>query len=158
MEAPGRVVVARSKLAAICAALNEAGASYVVVGAQAMILWGGGRATRDVDILIEPTPENAQKVLDALASLGFILVRDLDAADVAARPVTVIGDLWHVDLFTVAWSVRFREARPESRTFEVDGVPVPTASVRHLIESKRTGRVQDALDIEVLEEIQKRLG
>lgn len=152
------MVAPRSKLATICAALNETGAAYVVVGAQAVILWGGGRATRDVDLLIEATPENAQKVLDALASLGFILVRDLDPAEVASRPVTVIGDLWHVDLFTIAWAVRYRDARPEASTFEVDGVPVPTASIHHLIESKRTGRVQDALDIEVLEQIRRRLG
>jgi hypothetical protein len=39
--------------------------------------------------------------------------------------------------------------------FDVEGVPVPTASIADLIESKRTGRLQDAADIEVLEEIQR---
>jgi predicted nucleotidyltransferase len=152
------VVSARSKLATICAALNEAGARYVVIGAQAMILWGAGRATRDVDLLIEATAANAQNVLDALASLGFILVRDLDAADVASRPVTVIGDLWRVDLFTLAWAIRYKDAGPRGRTFTVDGIEIPAASIPDLIASKRTGRLQDAADIEVLEEIQRRLG
>ncbi|HEX9563637.1 MAG TPA: hypothetical protein VF981_06690 [Gemmatimonadaceae bacterium] len=36
-------------------------------------------------------------------------------------------------------------------TFEVEGVKVPTASIEDLIESKRTGRLQDAADIDVLE-------
>lgn len=39
--------------------------------------------------------------------------------------------------------------------FEVEGVQIPTASIDHLIESKRTGRLQDAADIEVLEEIKR---
>lgn len=152
------MVAPPSKLATICAALNETGAAYVVVGAQAVILWGGGRATRDVDLLIDATPENARKVLDALASLGFVLVRDLDPAEVASRPVTVIGDLWHVDLLTIAWAIRYEDVHPNAHSFVVDGVPIPTASIADLIASKRTGRVQDALDIEVLEEIRRLRG
>lgn len=147
-----------AKLVAVCRALNDAGARYVLVGAQAMIVWGGGRSTRDIDLLIEATAKNAQRVLDGLEALGFILVRDLDAADVAKRPVTVIGDLYHVDLFTVAWAVRYPEASAEARVFTVEGVPIPTASIRHLIASKRTGRLQDAADIEVLEEIARLRG
>ena len=152
------MVTPQTKVAEICGALNAASARYVLVGAQAMILWGGGRNTRDVDLLIEATKENAQRVLDGLADLGFILVRDLDAKDVASRAVTIIGDRWHVDLFTVAWAVRYPEAAPESRVFDVEGVEVPTASIRHLIASKRTGRLQDAADIEMLEAIAQRLG
>jgi len=40
----------------------------------------------------------------------------------------------------------------------VEGVLVPAASIDDLIESKRTGRLQDAADIEVLEEIRKLRG
>jgi hypothetical protein len=152
------VVAARSKLATICGALNEAGARYLLVGAQAVILWGGGRNTRDIDLLIEPTADNARKVLDALAGIGFALVRDLDPEEVAARPVTVIGDLWNVHLLTVAWAVRFADAHLSVRVFQVDGVAIPTAGISDLIASKRTGRTQDAADIEVLEEIRRRIG
>jgi len=152
------VVAVRSKLATVCEAFNGAGARYLLVGAQAVILWGGGRNTRDMDFLIEPTSENAQRILDALASIGFGLVRDLDAAEVAARPVTMIGDLWHVDILTVAWAVRYGDAKPRATTFEVDGVPIPTAGIADLIASKRTGRLQDAADIELLEEILRHRG
>jgi hypothetical protein len=104
-------------------------------------------------LLIEPTEANAQRVLDALSSIGFILVRDLDAREVATSHVTVIGDLWNVDLFTRAWNVRYEEAAADATVVVVDGVPIPTMSIRHLIESKRTGRLQDAADIEELERI-----
>jgi hypothetical protein len=75
-----------------------------------------------------------------------------------AGPVkTVIGETPRVDLFTVAWSVRYREAAAEAVTFQLEGVAIPTASLDHLIASKRTGRLQDAADIEILEEIRRLL-
>ena len=70
--------------------------------------------------------------------------------------MTIIGDLWRVDLFTVAWAIRYPETAGEARVFVIDGVEIPTASIRHLIASKRTGRLQDAADIEMLEEIERR--
>lgn len=144
---------ARGKLATVCGALNDAGAKYLLAGAQAGILWGHVRATRDIDLLIEPTEENARLVLEALDSIGFVLTRDLDPGQVATSPVTVIGDLWHVNLFNLAWSVRYEDAISEARIFEVDGIQIPIISLRHLIASKRTGRLQDAADIEVLEQL-----
>jgi hypothetical protein len=38
---------------------------------------------------------------------------------------------------------------------EIEGVPIPLISIDDLIETKRTGRLQDAADIEVLEEINR---
>lgn len=147
-----------SKLATVCGALNAAGAHYVLIGAQAGIVWGHVRNTRDIDVLIEATPENAERVLEGLADIGFILVRDLDAKDVASRPFTIIGDLWRVDLLTIAWSVRYPAARADATVFTIEGVDIPVASIPHLIASKRTGRLQDAADIEVLEQIRERRG
>jgi hypothetical protein len=145
----------RTVLAEVCATLREERASYVLVGAMAMQLWGTTRATRDIDILIDPTPENARRVLSALSRLGLGLADEWLADEVASKPVTVIGDVPRVDLFTVAWSVRYAEAAADAVTFELEGVPIPTASIEHLIASKRTGRLQDAADIEVLEEIRR---
>lgn len=159
MEEAGPAVVARrGNVATVCGALNAKGARYVLAGAQAGILWGHVRTTRDIDLLIEPTVENAKLVLAALDELGFVLTRDLDPREVAQSPVTVIGDLYRVDLMTRAWNVLFPEAAAGARVFEAEGVRIPTLSLEHLIASKRTGRLQDAADIEVLEEIRRRLG
>ena len=159
MEADGlSLVKPRSKLATVCGALNVAGARYVLVGGQAVILWGQVRATRDIDVLIEATPQNAERVLEGLAEIGFILVRDLAPKDVASRPFTIVGDLWRVDLLTIAWSVRYPAARADATVFTIEGVDIPVASIPHLIASKRTGRLQDAADIEVLEQIRERRG
>lgn len=148
----------RTHLAEIAALLNAEDARFVLFGAMAMQLWGTTRATRDIDVLIEPTVENARRVLAALARTGGGLAKDALAEEVATSPVTVIGDAPRVDLFTVAWSVHYSEAQAEAVVFEIEGVPIPTASIEHLIASKRTGRLQDAADIEVLEEIRRLRG
>jgi len=122
-----------------------------------MQLWGSSRATRDIDILIEPTLVNGKRVLAGLGAVGFGFAREWLAEEIITKPVTVIGDMPRVDILTVAWSVHFAEAYPAARTFELEGVRIPTASLEHLIASKRTGRLQDAADIAVLEEI-RRLG
>lgn len=148
----------RTELAEVCALLNEAEARYVVVGARAMQLWGTTRATRDIDILIEPTPDNARRVLDALSRVGLGLAGEWLADEIVSRPVTVIGDSPRIDVFTVAWSVSYEDAASDSEVFEIEGVRIPTASLDHLIASKRTGRLQDAADIEILEAIRRLRG
>jgi hypothetical protein len=142
----------------VCSGLNGRRARYVLFGATAMQLWGTSRATRDIDILIEPTVANAKRVLAALSGVGLGLAREWLAEELAAKPVTVIGDSPRVDVFTVAWSVRYREAAADAVVFELEGVPIPTASLDHLITSKRTGRLQDAADIELLEELRRLRG
>lgn len=148
----------RTRLAEVCALLNAHGARYVLIGASALQLWGTTRATRDVDILIEATPENAVRVLEALSDFGFGFAKEWLAEEVARKAVTIIGDSPRVDVFTLAWSIRYPEAARDAVTFTVEGVEIPTASIDHLIASKRTGRLQDAADIEVLEEIKRLRG
>lgn len=123
-----------------------------------MQLWGTTRATRDIDILIEPSIANARRVLRALSALGFGFASELLAGEVAKRPVTIVGDIPNVDILTIAWTVRYADAQRDATTFEVEGVRIPTASIESLIASKRTGRLQDAADIEVLEEIRRLRG
>lgn len=145
----------QTQLAQVCALLNESGAQYVLVGARALQLYGSSRATRDIDILIEPTIDNARRVLSALSQIGFGVASEWLAEEVAAKQVTIIGDTPRVDILTVAWSVRYRDARPAATIFTLESVEIPTISIEHLIASKRTGRLQDAADIEVLEEIRR---
>ncbi len=145
----------QTRVALVCSHLNQERARYLVVGATAMQLWGTTRATRDIDILIEPTVSNASRVLRALSVLGFGLASEHLAEEVATRAVTMIGDTPNVDILTRAWNVRWETAQTRARVFEVEGIKIPTASIEDLIESKRTGRLQDAADIEVLEAIRQ---
>jgi len=71
--------------------------------------------------------------------------------------ITVLGEDPRVDVFTVAWKVKYEQSAPNASTVDVDGVRIPLIGLDDLIETKRTGRLQDAADIEALEEI-RRLG
>lgn len=48
--------------------LNREGVAYVVIGGMAVLAHVPYRTTRDLDVLIEPTIENAQKARRAVAT------------------------------------------------------------------------------------------
>jgi hypothetical protein len=141
----------------ICKELNAAGAKYLVIGGVACVLHGYVRATTDLDILIECSEKNAERVLAALARAGYGFAREWTAKELLARPITVIGDDPAVDVFTIAWTVKYEQAVARHETAAVEGVSIPFLSLDDLIDTKRTGRLQDAADIEVLEEIKRAL-
>ncbi len=148
-----RLIAAR-----VCAELNRSGAKYVVIGGFACALHGYVRATTDVDILIERTLPNARRVLDAVSRLCFGFANEWLPKEILARPVTVIGDDPQIDIFTVAWSMKYEQAVKRSSVVEVEGVPIPLIGIDDLIETKRTGRPLDAADLEALEEIKRLRG
>lgn len=75
-----------------------------------------------MDLLIEASAANAKRLLAAMNHLGFLFASELRPEDLARRPITVIGDLFcRLDVLTVAWSVRYAEARAEARVFDVEG-------------------------------------
>jgi len=142
----------------VCAALNRANANYLVIGGVACILHGYARATDDIDILIERTTANARRVLDAVARVGNGFAREWAPTELLKKPITVIGDDPRVDIFTVAWKVKYEHAAPHASIVHVDGVRIPLIGLDDLIETKRTGRLQDAADIEALERIKMNPG
>jgi len=149
------VTLTKSRLATVCGLLNERGVKYVVVGGFAVALHGAVRATKDIDLLIEPTLENAARALKALEGLPFGIARELAPADVVANPITIIGDDPRVDLLTLAWSVRYADAAPKAQRVEIDGVEVPFADLDTLIRTKQTDRFQDKADLENLEQVRR---
>jgi hypothetical protein len=143
------------RLTTVCALLNAARVQYVVIGGFAVALHGVVRATKDVDILLEPSIKNVRRALNALEELPFRVAGDLDPADVAAKPLTIIGDNPRVDLLTLAWSVRYADAAPGALSAQIDGITVPYADLETLIRSKQTGRLQDRADVESLERLKQ---
>jgi hypothetical protein len=141
--------------ALVCTALNAAGARYLVIGGVACILHGHVRATKDVDILIERTLDNARRVLEGLEGVGYGFAREWLPEELLRKPITIIGDDPAVDIFTVAWSVKYDDAVARSSTVDGGGVAIPLVGLDDLIASKRTGRPQDTADIAVLEEIRR---
>ena len=136
------------------AALNAHGVRYLLVGAHAVAFHARPRATKDLDILLDPTPTNARNVLAALreffggADLGY-KVEDLTAPDwiiqlgVAPVRIDLLPEIVGFTNFEEAW-----ESRVDSR---FGAVPTHYLGLDALIQAKEAaGRPQDRADVRVL--------
>lgn len=141
------------RLTTVCALLNAERTRYAVVGGYAVGLHGVVRATKSIDILIDPSLENATRTLAALGRLPFHVARDVDPADLMSRFITTIGDTPRVDVLTLAFSVRYADVRSSLVRRRIHGTTIPYVDIDTLIKSKHTGRPQDVADIAALERI-----
>ncbi len=126
---------------------------YLVVGAHALAAHGHVRATKDLDVWIRPTPDNAERAFRALAVFGAPL-SELTAVDLAT-PGTVfqIGVApVRIDILTHIDGVGFEEAWSARVSASFGPVASQVLSREHLIRNKRaSGRLQDLADLERLE-------
>jgi hypothetical protein len=137
-------------LARLGRALNAHQVRYVLIGGFAVIAHGGARTTKDVDLLIDPSPENVARIRDALQILEDNAVREVADGDVARYSVVRVADEIVVDLMAVACGVDYAEASRDAVTLVFGGVEMPVASPRTLIRTKNTVRPSDAADRQFL--------
>lgn len=137
----------------LLATFNEFGVEYLVVGAHALAAHGHVRATKDLDIFVRPSLENATKIIEALTSFGAPL-HDLTPDDLA-RPGLIfqIGvPPVRIDVITEIDGVEFSEAWQTRWVARLAGVEVAVIARDDLIRNKRaSGRLQDLADLEALE-------
>jgi hypothetical protein len=135
-------------------ALSDAGAEYLVVGAHALAAHGVPRATGDLDIWINATPENVTRVLHALSAFGAPLF-DLTAADLT-NPETVfqIGlPPSRIDILAAISGVSFPSAWPRRTHVRIGTLDVPVIGRDDFITNKKaTGRPRDLGDLDLLVE------
>ena len=115
-------------LALLCAELNRLGARYVVVGGLAINQAGYNRVTEDVDLLVETTPDNEAKVIQALLILPDRAAAELQPGEIGQYGVVRVGDEILVDLMRSGCGVDYAQAARDAIVHEIDGVPVPFAS------------------------------
>jgi predicted nucleotidyltransferase len=133
--------------------LNDNGVRYLVVGGYAVALHGYPRYTKDMDIWVEMTSENASKILKALDQFGFGSL-DVKASDFTLPDQTLqLGyPPRRIDILTTIPGIEFPECYPSRTTVELDGVSVNFIDLENLKKNKKaTGRHQDMADLENLE-------
>jgi hypothetical protein len=130
----------------LCRALNEQKARYILIGGFAVILHGFVRTTKDVDLLIEPSAENLQRVKRALAILPDNAVALVADDDVKNYGVVRVADEIVVDLMASAGGIDYASAQSEIETIVVEGVEIPVASKKLLLRMKDTVRLSDQMD------------
>jgi hypothetical protein len=135
----------------ICRALNDAGARYVLIGGFAVIAHGGGRFTKDIDLLVDDAPENVARVKQGLAVLADNAAADVANSDVREFTVVRVVDEVVVDLMGRACGLDYAAVSADAEPKDLGGVLAPVASPATLIKTKQTYRPQDALDRQFLE-------
>lgn len=134
------------------AALLASGVEYAVVGGVAVNAHGFVRNTRDLDVFIRPTEQNAQATFRALAALGAPLEgmdhTDLLADDAHYQLHTEYG---RIDILSSIGEMPFAQVWRNRVDAEIDGVTVHFICKSDLIENKRqVGRLIDLADAEQL--------
>lgn len=125
---------------------------YVVIGGIAVVLHGVPRATFDLDILIEATAPNTERLLQALREAGFGTADLTDAQGILANEITVFNDLVRIDVLTSTPGITFHDAWSRRETMDYQGQKFYVASRQDLIASKRAaGRPRDLEDVRILE-------
>src|SRR2546426_747872 len=135
-----------SDLTRICRELNRLGARYVVIGGFAIIHHGFPRLTEDIDLLIETTPENEARVIEALLILPDRAAAELKPGEVGQYGVVRVGDEVLVDLMKSGCGVTYADAIKDAVVEEINGVRIPFASVPILWRMKQTLRAKDVPD------------
>jgi len=133
--------------------LNRHNVRYVVIGGIAAVLHGVPRATFDLDMLIEASPDNAQRLIDALLAAGLGTAALTTAGEILANEITVFKDRVRVDVQTSTPGLTFDDAWAHRLSMEYQGEPFNVASRADLISAKRAaGRPVDLEDVRLLEQ------
>src|SRR5918998_5307605 len=91
--------------------LKDEGVEFIVVGAYALAAHGLPRATGDIDIWVRNSPDNAPKIMRALARFGAPTSNLSEADFVSPDMVVQIGvEPSRVDLLTGISGVEFNDA------------------------------------------------
>jgi tRNA nucleotidyltransferase/poly(A) polymerase len=125
---------------------------YLVIGGVASVIYGVPRATFDLDILIEATTENAQRLLAALMEAGFGTATLTNPEDLIVHEITVFNDRVRIDVQTSTPGISFQDAWSHRKTINYQGQDFFVLSKEDLINTKRaSGRDVDLEDVRLLE-------
>lgn len=136
----------------LLSAFSRARVRFLVIGGYAVGVHGHPRATKDLDVWVEPTAENSVRVLSALRAFGAPLA-GVSATDLTDPDgVFQIGVVPNrVNLLCAIPGVAFAACWRRRARIVFGGVETPVISKTDLIANKRaTGRLQGLADVEAL--------
>jgi hypothetical protein len=109
-----------------------------------VIAHDGARTTKDIDLLVDASPQNIARVKRALRVFEDRAVDDVAGTDVARYAVVRVADEIVVDLMARACGIEYADAMRDVESLTVAGVVIPAASLATLIRTKDTTRPSDA--------------
>ncbi len=139
-------------------ALSGAEACFLVVGAYAVGVHGHPRATKDLDVWVEASSDNAPKVMSALRDFGAPLMglteEDLRVPGLGLQIGVEPG---RIDILTAVSGVRFEDAWPARIHADFgEAVRCTVIGLTELLQNNRaSARPQDLADVDALERLQR---
>jgi hypothetical protein len=133
--------------------LNDNQVKYLVIGGYAVAVHGHPRYTKDIDIWIEISEENAQKLVTALTQFGF---ESLGLTSEDFQTPNQIIQLGYppnrIDLITNPDGIDFQTCYDSKIEVMLNDVPVNFINLDNLKKNKlASGRLQDLADLENLQ-------
>ena len=138
--------------------LNKYDVDYMIVGGYALAFHGKPRHTGDLDIWIDISDHNAQKMLDVVNEFGMASL-GMEKADFLQKgTITQIGyPPLRIDILNEIDGVNFEDAYPNKLVIDVDGLQVNYIGLDDLIKNKQvSGRHQDISDVNELNKLKKK--
>lgn len=135
-------------------ALRSANTRFLLIGAHALAYHVEARLTEDLDVFVEPSVENAQRLQLALNSFGFGDVGpSLEELTQPDRVFMLGRKPWRIDILTGIDGVTFEEAWASREHVDFHGVSLDIIGRAALLKNKRaSGRRKDMVDVALLEE------
>ncbi len=155
MTSDAKIGVLSDDMRELLELFNRNGVQYLVVGAHAVSAYAEPRATKDLDVLVNPSEGNAQRVFAALKEFGAPLT-DLSPADFEDEgSFFIIGVKPNrVDILKKIPGLEFESAWARRKTIHLDGLELSLPDIRDLLSSKlAAGRPQDLVDASKLQRV-----
>lgn len=125
---------------------------YLVIGGIAAVLHGVPRATFDLDILIDPSHENAVRLLRSLLEAGLGTAALITPEQLLAHEITVFKDWVRIDVQTATPGIEFGPSWERKNTMHFGDRDFYVLCREDLIASKRAAhRPVDLEDVRLLE-------
>ncbi|HWL84278.1 MAG TPA: nucleotidyltransferase [Polyangiaceae bacterium] len=133
---------------------------FAVVGGYAVAFHARPRATKDLDILLDGSPENLERAANALEQFGAPRIVVSSVRSLGETEVVFMGQPpLRIDFLRTIDGVNTTPLLGRSVRTTWSGVPVRVIGLDDLIENKRAaGRPQDRIDVEVLEKVRRARG
>lgn len=139
----------------LLAALARGGVDFMLVGGLAVALCGFPRATFVVDVLVEDSKQNLERLLKVLGGFGSGSARELSPADFTREEGCIrVNEDFPIDIFTVMNGHTYTDLLPYSRSYPLENVTIRYLEPEGLVMLKQSLlRPQDRLDVEVLKKL-----
>jgi hypothetical protein len=133
--------------------LNANQVRYLIVGGYAVAIHGHPRYTKDLDIWIEMSSDNATNIIKALNEFGFGSLGLKNQDFLTPDQIIQLGYPPHrIDILTTIDGVDFASCYPSKIDIIIDNIVVNFIDLNNLKKNKKaSGRLQDLADLENLQ-------